>query len=201
MQLIAISYANELVRLAGPIFGSIARALVCALLVFGLGSTQIAMADCAPVSVPTIDFRSLTPASYQESAENNFILNRIGIMYAQGRGVPKSSRLATKLFRQLAMAGYTPAMVNLGTIYERGIAGRRDHRQAYAWIRAALTLGVPKDDYEATLFKLGMIAARLGTAHTALAERRALMIIENIAQRCERAEHSYEDIVALSPAP
>jgi TPR repeat protein len=147
---------------------------------------------------PTIDSRSPAPASYRESAESNFILNRIGVMYAQGRGVPKSSMLATKLFRQLAMDGYTPAMVNLGALYERGVAGRRDHRQAYAWIRAALALGVPKADYDATLFKLGMIAARLGTAHTPLAERRALMIIENIAQRCERAEHSYEDIAALS---
>jgi Sel1 repeat-containing protein len=198
MQLIAISRANECARLAGPIFGSTARALVCALLVFGLGGAQIAIADCAPVNVPTIDSRSLTPASYQKGDENNFILNRIGIMYARGRGVPKSSRLAAKLFRQLAMDGYTPAMVNLGTLYERGIAGRRDHRQAYAWIRAALALSVPQADYDTTLFKLGMIAARLGIAHTRLAERRALMIIENIAQRCERAEHPYEDIAALS---
>jgi hypothetical protein len=221
MQRIAVSHANEFVRLARAIVGFVAQLLAYALLAFGLGGAQIAEADCDPSGVPTIDLGLPTTASLRladhadsdgiqnrvsepsatSTVENNFILNRLGIMYARGRGVTKSARLATKLFRQLAMDGYTPAMVNLGTLYERGRAGRRDHRQAYAWIRAALALGVPKEDYDATLFKLGMIAVHLGTGQRTSAERLALAIIDRIGERCEYSRTPYEDAVALSSAP
>jgi hypothetical protein len=220
MQRIAVSHTNEFVRLARAILGSVAQLPAYALLAFGLGGAQIAEADCDPSGVPTTDLRSPTTASLRwgdpdsdgiqnrvndssatSSVESHFILNHLGIMYARGRGVPKSARLATKLFRQLAMDGYTPAMVNLGTLYERGSAGRRDHRRAYAWIRAALALGVPKEDYDVTLFKLGMIAVHLGTGQTLSAERLALAIIHRIGERCEYSRTSYEDAVALSSAP
>ena len=196
----------------------IARPMAFALLALGLAATQSALADC---SVPTID--SLSPTLtvlrwgdtsdrdwIQEGknetvdstiAEKHFMLNQVGIMYARGRGVPKSSGLATKLFRQLAMDGYTPAMVNLGTLYEWGVARGRNHRQAYAWIRAALAFGVPKEDYDATLFKLGMIAARLSAAQMTSAERLALTIIERIGDRYERSGDAYQDTAALSLAP
>ena len=221
MQRIAISDANEFVRLARAMVGFLAQLPACALLAFGLGGAQIAEADCDPSRVPTIDSRSPTTASLRwedhadgdgiqnrvkdpsttSTVERHFILNHLGIMYARGRGVPKSAKLATNLFRRLAMDGYTPAMVNLGTLYERGSAGPRDHRRAYAWIRAALALGVPQKDYDATLFKLGMIAVHLGTGRTTSAERLALIIIHRIGERCEHSRTSYEDAVALSSAP
>jgi hypothetical protein len=221
MQRIAVSHANEFVRLARALVGFAAQLPAYALLAFGLGGAQIAEADCDPSGVPTINLRSPTTASLRwgdhpdgdgiqnrvddpsatSTVESNFILNYLGIMYARGRGVPKSARIATKLFRQLAMGGYTPAMVNLGTLYERGSAGRRDHRRAYAWIRAALALGVPKEDYDATLFKLGMIAVHLGTGQTISAERLALAIIHRIGERSEYSRTSCEDAVVLSSAP
>jgi TPR repeat protein len=221
MQRIAVSHANEFVRLARALVGFAAQLPAYALLAFGLGGAQIAEADCDPSGVPTINLRSPTTASLRwgdhadgdgiqnrvddpsatSTVESNFILNYLGIMYARGRGVQKSARIATKLFRQLAMDGYTPAMVNLGTLYERGSAGRRDHRRAYAWIRAALALGVPKEDYDATLFKLGMIAVHLGTGQTISGERLALAIIRRIGERCESSRTSYEDAVVLSSAP
>jgi TPR repeat protein len=221
MQRISISQANEFVRLARAIVGFIAQLPAYVLLAFGLGGTQIVEADCDPSRVPPIDLGSPTAASLRwgdhadsdgvqnrinepsatSAVENNFILNRLGIMYARGRGVPKSARLATKLFRRLAMDGYTPAMVNLGTLYELGRAGPRDHRQAYAWIRAALALGVPKQDYDVTLVKLGMIAVHLSAGQTTSAERLALAIIDRIGERCEYSRTAYEDAVALSSAP
>jgi len=215
MQRIAVSHANGFVRLARAMVGLVAQLPAYALL------AQIAKADCDPSGIPTIDSRSPSTASLRwedhadgdgiqnrvndpsatSSDEQHFILNRLGIMYARGRGVPKSAKLARKLFRQLAMDGYTPAMVNLGTLYESGSAGRRDHRRAYAWIRAALALGVPKEDYDAALFKLGMIAVHLGTGRTTSAERQALAIIHRIGERCEYSPTSREDAVVLSSAP
>jgi TPR repeat protein len=123
-------------------------------------------------------------------------VNRLAIRYARGRGVAKNYNLAFKLFRGLALDGYTPGMVNLGILYELGPAGRRDHRRAYAWIRAALALGVPKVDYEATLVKFGMIAGRLGRENTRSAERLAARITETVTSQCDSSSAVYADISA-----
>jgi TPR repeat protein len=123
-------------------------------------------------------------------------INQLGIQYARGRGVAKSHRLALKMFRLLAMQGYTPGMVNLGTLYEFGLSGRRDHRLAYAWIKAALLLGVPESDYDATLFKLGWIAGRLGSARMSSADRLATSIVETaLVQRESSARTCTADSV------
>jgi TPR repeat protein len=121
-------------------------------------------------------------------------INRLGIQYARGRGVVKDYKLALRMFRQLALDGYTPGMVNLGTLYEMGPIGLRNHRRAYAWIRAALALGVPEEDYDATLFKLGVIAGRLGAAKVSGAERLAMSIIENVMSHSESTAEQYADI-------
>src|ERR1700728_4633934 len=110
-------------------------------------------------------------------------INRLGIRYARGRGVAKDSRAALKMFKMLAVEGYTPGMVNLGIAYELGLSGRRDHRRAYAWIRAALALGVPQDDYDATVFKLGIVVGKLGIARLGSADRLATGIVEEIISR------------------
>jgi TPR repeat protein len=140
---------------------------------------------------------SLTDSPPSADRDRREAVNRLAIMYARGRGLPKKPRLALKLFRMMADDGYTPAMVNLGTIYELGLASRRDHRRAYAWIRAALMLGVPEEDRDATNFKLGMVAAQLGTAQTRAAERLATGIIEAIAAQCERGHPQYTDAVLI----
>ena len=129
-----------------------------------------------------------------DSPDTKEAINRLGIQYARGRGVAKDYNVAFRMFRQLAEDGYTPGMVNLGTLYETGPIRLRNHRRAYAWIRAALTLGVPKEDYDATLFKLGMIAGRLGAAKVSGAERLAVSIVENVASHAESSAEQYADI-------
>jgi TPR repeat protein len=185
------------------------------LVLWGLASTQSAVAACDPEFVPLVGSAqlvmqsasigaadlhgqrdagiSLTDALPSADRDRREAVNRLAIMYARGRGLPKKPRLALKLFRTMAMEGYTPAMLNLGTIYELGLASRRDHPRAYAWIRAALTLGVPEKDRDATNFKLGMIAARLGTAQTRAAERLATGIIQAVVVQCERGGERYID--------
>ncbi len=96
---------------------------------------------------------SLIDSLPRAEGDSREAVNRLAILYARGRGLPKKPRLALKLFQTLAMEGYPPAMVNLGTIYELGLASRRDHRRAYAWIRAGLSLGVPEEDRDATVLK------------------------------------------------
>jgi TPR repeat protein len=193
------------------------------LVLWALASTQPAAAACDPELVPlvgsaqpmmqsaSIGARDLhgqrdagillidtLPGADRDRLE---AVNRMAIMYARGRGLPRKPRLALKLFRTMAMEGYTPAMVNLGTIYELGLASRRDHPRAYAWIRAALTLGVPEEDRDATNFKLGMIAARLGTAQTRAAERLATGIIQGVVVQCERGGERYIDAILTGLVP
>jgi TPR repeat protein len=153
------------------------------LIVLGVAAMRTAAADCTATEVAPIS------------------LNRTAIMYARGRGVAKNTPLASTLFRRMALDGYTPAMVNLGTMYEQGMTGRRDHRRAYAWIRAALALGVPKEDYEATLFKLGIIAGRMGTARLGGAEALAVSIADEIAGRCGRPQERPADTTAMASEP
>jgi TPR repeat protein len=128
-------------------------------------------------------------------------INHLGIRYARGRGVAKDSRAALKMFKMLAVEGYTPGMVNLGIAYELGLIGRRDHRRAYAWIRAALALGVPQDDYDATVFKLGIVVGKLGIARLGSADRLAAGIVEEIiGRRKSQAQvHAQDSAIAKFP--
>jgi len=128
-------------------------------------------------------------------------INHLGIRYARGRGVAKDSRAALKMFKMLAVEGYTPGMVNLGIAYELGLGGRHDHRRAYAWIRAALALGVPQDDYEATIFKLGVVVGKLGIARVGSADRLAADIVEEILSRRESPApvHTEDSTIAKFP--
>ena len=199
--------------------------LACAniLVLWGVVGTQSGAAACDPELVPLVgsaqlvmqsasigsgDLRgqrdagiSLTDARHSAEQDSREAVNRLAIMYARGRGLPKKPKLALQLFQKMAMEGYTPAMVNLGTIYELGLAGRRDHPRAYAWIRAALTLGVPERDRDETNFKLGMIAAWLGTAQTRTAERLATAIIQGVVVQCERGDEQYTDAMLTGLVP
>jgi hypothetical protein len=113
-------------------------------------------------------------------------LNLLGIRYARGEGVKRNAGMAMRFFLRSAMQGYTPAMANIGTLYETGATtGHPNLRRAYAWTRTALSFGVPEEDHDVTVFKLGMIAARLGQGHVGGAERLATAIAGRIVDTCE----------------
>jgi hypothetical protein len=112
-------------------------------------------------------------------------LNLQGIRYAKGEGVKKNAGMAMRLFLLSAMQGYTPAMANVGTLYEIGATGHPNFHRAYAWVHTALSFGVPEEDHDATVLKLGMIAARLGPDNIGRAERLATVIASRIVDTCE----------------
>lgn len=112
-------------------------------------------------------------------------LNLLGIRYAKGQGVNRDPTLAMRLFRLSALNGYTPAMANVGTLYETGATGRPNQYRAYAWVRAALSFGLPEEDHDATVLKLGMIAARLGSNNIGAAERLADAIATRVVETCQ----------------
>lgn len=112
-------------------------------------------------------------------------LNTLGIHYAKGQGVKRNPAMAMRFFLRSAMRGYTPAMANMGTLYEMGAMGSPNLYRAYAWLRAALFFGVPEEDHDATVLRLGMIAARLGSDNVGAAERLARVISSRIVETCQ----------------
>jgi TPR repeat protein len=191
--------------------------LSIALLVFAAPKVFCAAANrCDPVAGPVPQFAVLRSRSgFLNTNDANSIvesppdgdqsildaINHLGIRYARGRGVAKDSRAALKMFKMLAVEGYTPGMVNLGIAYELGLSGRRDHRRAYAWIRAALALGVPQADYDATVFKLGIVVGKLGIARLGSADRLAAGIVNEITSRRKSPAQMLADDSAMAKFP
>ncbi len=109
--------------------------------------------------------------------------NMLGLMYAQGLGVTRDHRNAIKLFEHSAYLGSSSAMVNLGILYAAGKGVKRDDRRAYAWLVVALAFGVPAEDHDATIYTLGMTAARLGPNQLSRAQGIARKIAVTIGSR------------------
>ncbi len=95
------------------------------------------------------------------SAQHN-----LGLMYANGLGVPKDEQQAVAWYRKAAEQGNASAQLNLGVMHEHGQGVPKDDQQAVAWYRKAAEqghasaqynlgqmyangLGVPKDDQQA----------------------------------------------------
>jgi hypothetical protein len=112
-------------------------------------------------------------------------LNLLGIRYAKGQGVKRNPGLAVRFFLRSAIQGYTPAMANIGTLYEIGAIGQSDFQRAYAWVRAALLFDMREEDHDETLMKLWMIAARLAPDRIESAERLADVIAARIIESCK----------------
>ena len=69
------------------------------------------------------DLDSLKAAAEQEIAEAQF---NLGIMYADGRGVPQNDAGAVRLFRMAAEQGFAEAQLNLGGMHATQQCLRRD---------------------------------------------------------------------------
>jgi len=138
--------------------------LVAAFLAFA--TTRILAADvAAPVAQPA-----------QASPEQ---MNRIGLLYATGTGVPKDYVAALAWYQRAAANGSTSAMNNIATMYFHGLGVQQDYAETVKWLRMAVKqgdataqnrlgamyddgLGVTKNAHEA--FELFTLAANQGFA-------------------------------------
>jgi uncharacterized protein len=65
----------------------------------------------------------------------------IGVMYAQGRGVPQDSKEAIKCWRLAAKQGHATAQYNLGVLHAVGRGVPQDYKEAVKWYRLAAEQG------------------------------------------------------------
>ena len=82
--------------------------------------------------------REFNKAAQQGDTSAQF---NLGVMYANGRGVPQDHREAVKWFRLAAEQGHALAQNNLGVMYEEGRGVPQDHREAVKWYRLAAEQG------------------------------------------------------------
>ncbi len=68
---------------------------------------------------------------------NLYAQNNLGVMYAQGLGVPQDFAAAAKWFRRAAQQGEAYAQNNLGYLYAEGLGVEQDYVQAYVWFSLA----------------------------------------------------------------
>jgi TPR repeat protein len=116
-------------------------------------------------------------------------MNTLGVMYAQGLGVARTRANAIKLFGQSAYLGCATAMINLGTLYAAGKGVKQDNALAYAWLIVALAVGVSAEEHDATVFTLGMTAARLGPNQLSRAQGLARKIAATIVRQAPTPDH------------
>jgi len=77
-------------------------------------------------------------AAMQQDADAQVTL---GVMRANGAGVPQDYARAAAWFRTAAAQGDPDAQFDLGLLYLRGDGVPRDYVQAYAWFDAAAAQG------------------------------------------------------------
>jgi TPR repeat protein len=106
-------------------------------------------------------------------------MNRMGVLYATGTGVPKDYVAALAWYRRAAEGGSLSAMNNIATMYFHGLGVAQSYEETVKWLRRAVEegdaaaqnrlgslyddgLGVPKSAHDA--FELFSLAAAQGYA-------------------------------------
>jgi TPR repeat protein len=76
-------------------------------------------------------FRQLAEQGHQ------WAQRRLGLMYAEGKGVPQDYQEAVKWYRMAAAQGNVPAQYSLGLAYEKGEGAPQNYQEAVKWYRIA----------------------------------------------------------------
>jgi TPR repeat protein len=79
--------------------------------------------------------------------DNHLAQRWLGLMYADGRGVPQDYVQAVAWYRRAAVQGDAKAQYNLAFLYRKGHGVAQDYGQAVAWYRTAADQGVAEAQY------------------------------------------------------
>ena len=88
---------------------------------------------CKPADAGT-SFQETKIKAEKGNAQDQFSL---GVMYNDGRGVPKDEAEAVKWYRKAADQGYALAQFGLGLMYALGQGVPKDEAEAYKWFLLA----------------------------------------------------------------
>ena len=80
----------------------------------------------------------MLPLAERGNADAQF---NLGLMFAQGHGVPQDDALAAAWYRKAADQGIADAQFDLGVMYAQGHGVAQDHARAIEWLRKAADQG------------------------------------------------------------
>lgn len=86
-------------------------------------------------------FLALASTHVLAAADEAEAMNRMGILYATGTGVPKDYTAALAWYRRAAENGSTTAMNNIATMYFHGLGVPQSYEEAVKWLRQAIERG------------------------------------------------------------
>ena len=118
--------------------------LVGAILVTTMSAQPIPHTAAQPLS-------EVRNAADQGNASAQF---NLGVMYADGQGVPQDHGEAAKWYRKAADQGNASAQFNLGVVYANGQGAPQDYGEAAKWYRKAADQG-----NASAQFNLGVVYA------------------------------------------
>lgn len=121
---------------------------------------------------------------FEKSAElgNPVGQSGMGVMYLEGRGVPKNTMQALKYFQLAADQGWVDGQLQLGNIYFGGIGLKRDYKMAHKYFSLASQSG-----HVLAYYNLGkMYAGGMGIMPSCPT---AVELFKNVAERGKWAEN------------
>ena len=120
--------------------------------------------------------RLFRPLAEQGIASAQF---NLGVMYANGQGLPQDYQAALKWYRRAAEQGDASAQNNLGLMYEKGRGVRRDFIRAHMWFNVAAA-ALSGDDGKAAMKRRDDVASRMTAAQIGKAQE--------MARRCQQSQ-------------
>jgi hypothetical protein len=116
--------------------------------------------------------RVLRPLAESGDARAQF---NLGVMYAEGQGVPQDYTEAGKWYGLSAWQGYAQAQYNLGLWYAQGEGGAQDFVRAHMWFNLAAASFPPSDilSRSAAIKNRDTIASRMTSDQIVQAQRLA----------------------------
>ncbi len=105
-----------------------------------LSTICLAVAACSDdqVDMYASALRELRPLAEQGDATSQY---NLGVLYANGQGVPKDYVQARQWYEQAATQDLALAQYNLGGLYAEGHGVPQDYVQAYKWYNLAAANG------------------------------------------------------------
>jgi TonB family protein len=122
--------------------------------------------------------------------------NNLGVLYENGKGVPKDINEALKWYRLAAEQGYAGAQNNLGLIYALGLVVPRDPVHAYMWFSLAAA-SLSGDLGKTVTNSRDVFASAMTPQQIAEATEMVRKCQASNYKQCERSD----DAVASDPVP
>jgi uncharacterized protein len=109
---------------------------------------------------------------------------RLGLMYAEGKGVPQDYQEAVNWYRLAAAQGNEFAQVNLGLMYADGQSVPQDFVRAYMWFNLAAA-ALSGDSGDTAKKNRDRIAAKMTAEQISTAEEMARRCQESKLKNCD----------------